>query len=185
MCRQEQNREANVDAEALNLLLREGDKHRQVPGEPRLPIIRQAGAWARVSTDMQEARKLSISEQLRQIRSFAARTGYELAGEFWEAASAFRHEERRVEFHRRLDFGKNSPTVRVILVHDYSRFSRDSLSARTLIKELRQQDIQVLSLSDPLPDSETPMGVFMEAITFAKNEASRVYRENTRRRLLC
>ena len=59
----------------------------------------------------------------------------------------------------------------MILVHDYSRFSRDSIGAKALVRQLRGSGIKVLSLNDPEIDPETVAGVYMEAITFAKNEA--------------
>ena len=57
----------------------------------------KAFAWARVSTDMQEERGLSIPQQLREIRAYAEKHGMEIAEEFSEAASAFQREEKRVE----------------------------------------------------------------------------------------
>ena len=131
----------------------------------------KALAWARVSTDMQEERGLSMPEQLREIREHAEKHGIEILGEFHEAASAFQKEAKRVEFHRMLAAAKGTPGVNAILVHDFSRFSRDSVRAKTLVRELRQQGIRVVSLNDPEIDPESVAGVYMEAITFAKNEA--------------
>ena len=134
------------------------------------PTMR-AVAWARVSTDMQEERGLSIPGQLREIRAYAARHGIEIVEEFHEAASAFHDEAKRAEFHRMLATARSDPSIDLILVHDYSRFSRDSLGARLLVRDLRQAGIQVVSLNDPPFDVETPTGVLIEAVTFAKNEA--------------
>ena len=131
----------------------------------------RAFAWARVSTDMQEERGLSIPEQLRQIREYAEVHGIEIVEEFHEAASAFKKESQRVEFHKMLARAKADKAVNTILVHDYSRFSRDSLGARMLVRELRQAGVRVISVNDLEVDPETVAGVYMEAITFAKNEA--------------
>jgi site-specific DNA recombinase len=131
----------------------------------------RALAWARVSTDMQEERGLSIPEQQRQIREYAEAHGIEIVEEYHEAASAFKKESQRVEFHRMLDRAKSDRDISAILVHDFSRFSRDSLRARTLIRELKQKGIKVVSLNDIEIDPESVAGVYMEAITFAKNEA--------------
>jgi DNA invertase Pin-like site-specific DNA recombinase len=128
-------------------------------------------AWARVSTDMQEARGLSIPEQLREIRAKEDQHGYRIAAEHQETASAFQDDSKRVEFQRMLAIARADPDIGAIVVHDYSRLSRDSLRARTLVRELRQQGIRVISLNDPETDPETVAGVYMEAITFAKNEA--------------
>jgi hypothetical protein len=56
-------------------------------------------------------------------------------------------------------------------VHDLSRFSRDSVDGRALVRQLRAEGIKVVSLNDPEFDPETVAGVYLEAITFAKNEA--------------
>ena len=136
---------------------------------PRAPT--KAVAWARVSTGVQEERGLSIPEQFRDIRRHAQKHDIEIVEEFSEADSAFKASAKRVEFHRMLKRAREDPSVSVILVHDFSRFSRDSLQAKALVRELRQAGIQVVSLNDPLLDPESVAGVYMEAITFAKNEA--------------
>ena len=131
----------------------------------------KAVAWARVSTDMQEERGLSIPEQLREIHVYAEKHGIDIIEEFSEAASAYQNGAKRVEFDRMLARAKADPQVSAILIHDFSRFSRDSVRAKTLVRELRDSGIRVISLNDPDVDPETVAGVYMEAITFAKNEA--------------
>ena len=127
-------------------------------------------AWARVSTSMQEERGLSIPEQLREIREYAKARNIEIVDEFTEAASAFQHRAKRPEFERMLARAK-AERVSMILVHDLSRFSRDSISAKTLVRQLRGAGVKVVSLNDPEIDPETVAGVYMEAINYAKNEA--------------
>jgi site-specific DNA recombinase len=130
----------------------------------------KAFAWARVSTSMQEERGLSIPEQLREIREYAHTRKIEIVAEFKEAESAFQQRAKRPEFERMLARAK-AEHVSMILVHDFSRFSRDSLGAKTLVRRLRGLGIKVVSLNDPEADPETVAGVYLEAITFAKNEA--------------
>jgi hypothetical protein len=108
---------------------------------------------------------------LREIRRHADEHGIVIVAEFSEAASAFRHEGKRVEFNRMLDQVKADRDINAILIHDFSRFSRDSVRAKSLVRELRERGVRVLSLNDPEADPETAAGVYMEAITYAKNEA--------------
>lgn len=141
-------------------------------GSPAAGVkLLKALAWARVSTDMQEERGLSIPEQQRQIREYAADRGIEIVEEYHEAANAFRKESQRIEFHKMLNRAKSESQINTILVHDFSRFSRDSLQARTLLRDLRKAGVTVISLNDLEADPETVAGVYLEAITFAKNEA--------------
>ncbi len=131
----------------------------------------KAFAWARVSTDMQERRGLSIPQQLKEIHEYADKQGIEIAAEFHEAASAFSKNGKRPEFDRMIEKVKSDPEANAIVVHDMSRFSRDSLRAKSLVRELRDLGIRVISLNDAEFDPETPTGVYLEAITYAKNEA--------------
>jgi site-specific DNA recombinase len=130
----------------------------------------RAVAWGRVSTSMQDERGLSIPEQLREIRQYAKDRNIEIVAEFTEAVSAYQNSAKRAEFERMLAFAKGE-RVSMILVHDFSRFSRDSVGAKALVRELREAGIKVVSLNDPEIDPDTVAGVYMEAITFAKNEA--------------
>jgi site-specific DNA recombinase len=131
----------------------------------------KAFAWARVSTGQQEERGLSMPEQLREIRCYAEANGIEIVAEFQEAASAYRNQSRRHEFHRMIERARTDRDIAVILVHDFSRFGRDSSTAKSEIQELRRAGVEVVSVTDPKVDEDTAAGVYMQAITFAKNEA--------------
>jgi len=141
------------------------------PDADPCPTRTRAVAWARVSTDMQEERGLSMPEQLREIREYAVKHDIEIVEEFSEAASAYQKEERRVEFKRMLAYVKANKAVSAILVREFSRFSRDSLRAQSLIRDLREAGVKVVSLNDPEVDPDTVAGVYMGAITFAGVEA--------------
>jgi site-specific DNA recombinase len=131
----------------------------------------KALAWARVSTDMQDAKGLSMPEQLKQIREYAEKNNIEIVREYSEAASAYQSNSKRPEFEKMLKHSLDDPEISIILIHDYSRFSRDSMKAKSLMRQLKEKGIRIISLNDPDFDTETVAGVYMEAITFAKNEA--------------
>src|SRR5688572_6816681 len=94
---------------------------RNGPSVPSLAPTR-AYAWARVSVDKKGDRGVTIPEQLHGIREYAEKNKIEIVSEFSEVASAFQHEERRVEFHRMLAQARSDSTVNAIVVHDLSRF---------------------------------------------------------------
>ena len=151
----------------IDILLESSSVNGQTASDRPLKAL----AWARVSTDMQEDRGTSIEEQLREITKYAEKHGIEIVGSYHEVASAFQREAKRIEFHKMIERAKSDPAINIILVHDMSRFSRDSYNAKGLVRELRDADIKVVSLNDPEFDPESVAGVYMEAITYAKNEA--------------
>lgn len=128
----------------------------------------RAFLFARVSTDAQEEKGLSLPEQLRETRQFAERNGFEIVAEFQEAESGFRHQERRHEFHRMLELIEPQ-RVSIIIVHERSRWGRNDY-ARTIRRGLQKRGVQVLSVIDPHIDPNTSAGVFFDAFIDAKNE---------------
>jgi len=148
----------------------------KITGKPMHPDPKAQGkvkayAWARVSTDMQEQRGDSIEQQLREIRTYAERNDIEIVDEFRESASAFKENGKRPQFDRMVGKAKADPDISMIIVHDFSRFSRDGVKGRGLFRELRELGITVKSINDPDIDPETAAGCYIEAFTFAKNEA--------------
>ena len=135
------------------------------------PVPVKAFAWARVSTAWQVSRGLSIAAQLDEIRSYAREHRFEIVEEFVEQSSARDGNVSRPEFSRMLTAALGDTAVGAILVHDSSRFSRDSLRGRLLVRELRQAGVEVVFIREPRVDPETPFGVYVEALNFAKNEA--------------
>ena len=142
----------------------------------------RAFAWARVSTDMQDDRGLSMPQQLKEIREYAAKRGIELAGEFQEAASAFQNDSKRLQFHKMLERAKEDPEINAIVVHDLSRFSRRLDKGKAILQELRDNGIQVFSVKDPDIDPETDAGFMLEGFIFMNNEMfSRQISQHTRK----
>jgi DNA invertase Pin-like site-specific DNA recombinase len=150
----------------LEELMGTREKTESAPTAPTATAI----AGARVSTLEQKERGLSIAEQLREIRDYAKSNHIEIVAEFIEAESAFQRRVKRPEFEGMLARAK-AEHVSMIIAHDFSKFSRDSVRAKAPVRQLREVGIKVVSLNDPEIDPETPTGIHMEAFTFAKNEA--------------
>ena len=129
----------------------------------------RAVAYARVSTDLQEDKGLSMPAQLKAIEAYADDHGIEVLETFVEAASSFQDESKRVEFRRMLEMAKSNARVTVILVHDSSRFCRDPWRTPQIIGELQNDGVRVVSVTEPEYDVNTVMGMWMQKVTEAKN----------------
>ena len=128
-------------------------------------------AYARVSTDRQEEMGLSIPAQIKAIQAYAQANGIELVEVFQEAASGFQNESRRVEFQRMLERAMGDKRISKILVHEYSRFSRDAWKTPQIVGDLRAKGVAVISVTEQSYDIDTVMGLWMQKVTEAKNAA--------------
>ena len=68
-----------------------------------------------------------------------------------------------------LEHAKSDRQVGMILVHEYSRFSRDPWRTPEIIGELQRSGVQVVSVTEPVYDVDTIMGMWMQKVTEAKN----------------
>ena len=114
----------------------------------------KAALYARVSSDKQDT-DLSLSAQLRALREYAQRNGYQVVREFVDEAESSRTADRPA-FREMIALAKTKqPPFGVILVWKLSRFSRsraDSITYKTL---LRNKGIEVISINEPVDDSPT------------------------------
>ena len=93
---------------------------RRPPHRPRPPAARRAALYARVSTD---DKGQDPETQLRQLREYAGRRGFEVAGEFVDFASGTRND--RPSYKRLLEAVRKRQ-VDVVLVWRYDRFRQGS-----------------------------------------------------------
>ena len=121
----------------------------------------RAALYARVSSDKQDV-DLSISAQLRALRDYADKNGYEVAREFVDEAESGRTVNRPV-FQEMIRLARvRPPPFQAILVWKLSRFARnreDSIIYKSL---LRKHGVQVISINEPVENS--PTGRMMEGI---------------------
>lgn len=111
--------------------------------------------YARVSTEEQAERDLSIPFQLERCRYHAQGKGWEVVKEFIDAGESARTDKRP-------DFQKMIAAARgkefdVILVHKFDRFARNDYDFVVYEKELEDLGIVVESISEP-GDASTPAG---------------------------
>lgn len=91
--------------------------------------MKRCALYARVSTAKQAEQNISIPDQLRRMREYAAARGIDLVAEYEERGVSGR-EEKRPEFQRMIEAACVKPKpFDVILVHSLSRFFRDEINS--------------------------------------------------------
>ena len=124
--------------------------------------------YARVSSDKQDV-DLSIAGQLRSLRDYAVRNGYEIIKEFVDQAESGRSASSRPAFNEMIALSKaNRPPFEVILVWKFSRFARSRMDSITYKALLRSRGIKLMSINEPLDD--TPVGQLLEGIIESVDE---------------
>jgi site-specific DNA recombinase len=123
--------------------------------------------YARVSSDAQDV-SLSIGAQLRSLREYAARQGYQVVREFVDEAESGRTSARPA-FREMIALAKTKrPPFQAILVWKLNRFSRNRLDSITYKELLRQRGINLVSINEPLEDN--PSGRLLEGIIESMDE---------------
>ena len=121
----------------------------------------KAAIYARVSSDSQDV-DLSISAQLRALRDYAAKHGYQVVREFVDEAESGRTAARPA-FREMVALAKTKhPPFEAILVWKLNRFARSRVDSITYKKLLRDRGIRVISINEPLDDS--PSGHLLEGV---------------------
>ncbi len=117
--------------------------------------------YARVSSDSQDV-DLSISAQLRALRDYASKHGYQVVREYVDEAESGRTTDRPA-FREMIALAKaKHPPFEAILVWKLNRFARNRVDSITYKKLLRDRGIKVISINEPLDDS--PSGHLLEGV---------------------
>ena len=121
----------------------------------------KAVIYARVSSDSQDV-DLSISAQLRSLRDYAAKQGYEIVREFVDEAESGRTASRPA-FREMIALARtHQPPFEAVLVWKLNRFARSRVDSITFKALLKSKGIKVISINEPLDDS--PSGKLLEGV---------------------
>ncbi|APV45087.1 Site-specific DNA recombinase [Dehalogenimonas formicexedens] len=127
----------------------------------------KAALYCRVSSEAQDT-VLSLSAQLRALREFAGKNGYEVAREFIDEAESGRSTDRPA-FKEMISVSRlKPPPFDTILVWKLNRFARNRGDSVTYKMLLKKQGISVVSISEPVDDS--PTGHLLEGIIESVDE---------------
>lgn len=128
----------------------------------------KAVLYARVSSEKQAEKDLSISAQLKALRKYAENNGYEVVREFVDEAESART-ANRPSFQEMIALARLKTKVfDAILVWKLSRFARNREDSIVYKSLLRKRGIQVISINEKVDDS--PTGRLLEAMIESMDE---------------
>ncbi len=137
--------------------------------------------YARVSTDKQAQRELSIPAQIEMMTQYACRNGWKIIGQFVDRGESAKTADRP-ELQRLIRHCQENKSVDVVLVHKMDRLARNVFDHATIKLMLKRNKIRLISVSEPLDDN--PIGQFMEYIIagaaeyYSANLASEIRKGN-------
>ena len=121
----------------------------------------KAVIYARVSSESQDV-DLSISAQLKALRDYASKHGYQIVREYIDEAESGRTSDRPA-FREMIALAKaKHHPFEIILVWKLNRFARNRSDSIIYKKLLRDRGIKLISINEPLEDS--PSGHLLEGV---------------------
>lgn len=124
--------------------------------------------YARVSSEKQAEKDLSLPAQLKALRDFANSREWSIVHEYVDAAESARS-SNRPQFQEMIATAKQkNPPFQAILVWKLNRFARNREDSIIFKSLLRKKGVQVLSINEKFEDNAT--GKLMEAIVEAMDE---------------
>lgn len=125
---------------------------------------KKALAYARVSTPDQAETDLSIPAQIKAIRKFAEINNISIGDEYIdEGVSAYNDEVKRIYFNAMIQHAISDSDIKLILVHDTSRFFRNKYKSAAIKGDLIKYGVSVVSVTSPY-DPNTIDGAWRESI---------------------
>ncbi len=125
-------------------------------------IGRRAALYARVSSERQAEKDLSIPAQLKALRDFATRRGWTVQTEYVDEARSARSADRP-QFQEMISAARQKKApFDCILVWKLSRFARNREDSIIYKKLLRKHGVEVVSINEQIDDS--PSGQLLEGI---------------------
>jgi len=123
--------------------------------------------YARVSTDKQAQKELSIPAQVAAMQEYAKRNGWRVVGHFIDEGESARTADRP-ELKRLIQHCKDEKNVDIVLVHKIDRLARNLIDYATIKAILKQKGIKLVSVSEPFDDN--PIGHLLENIIASISE---------------
>ncbi len=123
--------------------------------------------YARVSTDKQAQKDLSIPAQIAAMREYARRNNWHVIGHFVDEGESAKTADRP-ELKRLIQHCKEEKSVDIVLVHKIDRLARNLIDFATIKAILKQKGIRLVSVSEPFDDNS--IGHLLENIIASISE---------------
>lgn len=117
--------------------------------------------YARVSTDKQAQKELSIPAQIDAMKQYARRNSWRIAGHFVDEGHSAKTADRP-QLKRLIRHCKDNKNINVVLVHKIDRLARNLIDYATVKAILKQKGIRLISVSESF--DESAVGQLMENI---------------------
>ncbi len=123
--------------------------------------MKNALAYARVSTKEQAEKGLSIPAQIKAIREYASSHSFRILEEYRDEGESAKTSDRP-EFRKLIKRCQKDKTIEAVIVHKIDRFSRNNIDFFAYKAILKKEGIRLLSVSENI--EETPSGEFIENV---------------------
>ncbi|MGQ9778023.1 MAG: recombinase family protein [Thermodesulfobacteriota bacterium] len=126
--------------------------------------MKNALAYARVSTKEQAEKGLSIPAQLKAIREYANSHGFRILEEYTDLGESAKTSDRP-EFRRMIKRCQKDKSIDAVIVHKIDRFSRNNIDFYAYKAILKKEGVRLLSVTENI--DENPSGEFIENVLVA------------------
>jgi site-specific DNA recombinase len=126
--------------------------------------MKNALAYARVSTKEQAEKGLSIPAQLKAIREYASSHGFRILEEFVDKGESAKTSDRP-EFRKMIKRCQKEKSIDAVIVHKIDRFSRNNIDFYAYKAILKKEGVRLLSVTENI--DENPAGEFIENVLVA------------------
>ena len=126
--------------------------------------MKNALAYARVSTKEQAEKGLSIPAQLKAIREYANSHGFRILEEYIDGGESARTSDRPA-FLQMIKRCQKDKSIDAVIVHKIDRFSRNNIDFYAYKAILKKEGVRLISITENI--EETPAGEFIENVLVA------------------
>ncbi|MHC4138768.1 MAG: recombinase family protein, partial [Planctomycetota bacterium] len=123
--------------------------------------------YARVSTDKQAQKDLSIPAQIDAMKEYAKRNSWKVVGHYVDEGESATT-ANRPQLKNLLQHCKENKSVDIVIVHKLDRLARNLVDHATIKAILKQKGIKLVSVSEPFEDN--PVGHLLENIIASISE---------------